>query len=133
MNNAINKILVFGNPYLKEDNLAVKIGEQINLKGFKIVNCSKPDDLLNHDINKSIILDVAKGIDQITLFDDIDSLEFSVIFSLHDFDLGYFLKLLKETGKLEKANIIGIPVGYDEEKAAKEVKHLIKGFSGNLT
>jgi Ni,Fe-hydrogenase maturation factor len=125
----MNKILVFGNPYLKEDNLAVKIGKQINLKGFKVINCSKPDDLLNHDINKSIILDVAKGIDQITLFDDIDSLEFSVIFSLHDFDLSYFLNLLKETGKLEKANIIGIPADYDEEKAVNEVKQLIKGFS----
>jgi Ni,Fe-hydrogenase maturation factor len=129
MGKAMNKVLVFGNPYLEEDNLAVSVGKRLGLKDFKVLECSKPDELLNHDINKSIILDVVKGIDKVTFFDDIDSLEFSVIFSLHDFDLGYFLKLLKETGKLEKANIIGIPIGYDEEKAAKEVKHLIKGFS----
>jgi len=123
----MNKILVFGNFYLKEDNLAVRIGKKLHLKGFKVVHCSKPDELLNHDLGHSVILDVAKGIDAVTLFDDIDSLEFSVIFSLHDFDLGYFLKLLKETGKLEKTNIIGVPLGYDEKKAITQVKALIRG------
>ena len=122
----MNKILVFGNPYLKEDNLAVKVGERLNVKGFKLVQCSKPDDLLNHDLNSSIILDVARGIDTVTLFDDVDSLEFSVIFSLHDFDLSYFLKLLKETGRLERINIIGIPQMYGEEKAVAEVMNLVK-------
>jgi Ni,Fe-hydrogenase maturation factor len=47
---------------------------------------------------------------------------------LHDFDLSYFLKLLKETGKLEKANIIGIPLTYDEELAVAEVTRLVKRF-----
>jgi Ni,Fe-hydrogenase maturation factor len=125
----MKKILVFGNPYLKDDSLAVKVGKKLKLKGFEVVYCSKPDDLLNHNLNNSIILDVAKGIEQVTLFDDIDSFEFSSIFSLHDFDPGYFLKLLKEAGKLEKVNIIGIPVNYDEEEAVDEVKHLIRGFS----
>jgi len=124
----MNKILVFGNPYLKEDNLAVKIGKKLEGKGFEVVNCSSPDCLLQHDMEKSIILDVAKGIDQITFFDDIDSLEFSVIFSLHDFDLSFFLKLLKETGKLKKARIIGIPQGYDEKKAVEEVKRLMRSL-----
>jgi len=124
----MNKLLVFGNPYLKEDNLAVKIGKRINLKGFETIICANPDELLNHDLNNSVILDVAKGIDAVTLFDDLDSMEFSVIFSLHDFDLSFFLKLLKETGKLKKANIIGIPIGYDEESALKEVKEIINDF-----
>jgi len=124
----MNKILVFGNPYLKEDNLAVKVGKKLNIKGFEVVLCSKPDELLNHDLNNSVILDVAKGIETVTLFDDVDSLEFSVIFSLHDFDLSYFLKLLKETGKLERVNIIGIPQMYDEERAAAEVLKLVKRF-----
>jgi Ni,Fe-hydrogenase maturation factor len=123
----MKKILVFGNPYLKEDSLAVKIGKKLHLKGFKVVHCSKPDDLLNHDLNQSIILDVAKGIDAVTLFNDIESLEFSVIFSLHDFDLGYFLKLMKETGKLEKMNIVGIPPGLDESKALAQAKSIIRG------
>jgi Ni,Fe-hydrogenase maturation factor len=124
----MNKILVFGNPYLEEDNLAVRVGKQLNIKGFEVVLCSKPDELLNHNLNNAVILDVAKGIEKVDFFDDIDSLEFSVIFSLHDFDLIYFLKLLKETGKLEKANIIGIPLTYDEELAVAEVTRLVKRF-----
>jgi len=124
----MKKILVFGNPYLEEDNLAVKIGKKLNIPGFEVEHCSNPDDLLNYELENVIILDVAKGIGKVDVFDDIDSLEFSVIFSLHDFDLSYFLKLLKETGKVEKVNIIGVPQGYDEDKALKEVKDLVKGF-----
>ncbi len=124
----MKKILVFGNPYLEQDNLAVKIGKKLNLEGVEVEHCSKPDDLLNYELENTVILDVAKGIDKVDVFDDIDSLEFSVIFSLHDFDLSYFLKLLKETGKVKTVNIIGIPQGYDEEKALNEVKELVKGF-----
>lgn len=124
----MKKILVFGNPYLKEDNLAVKISKKLDVPGFEVKHCTNPDDLLNHDLNNSIILDVAKGIEKVDVFNDIDSLEFSVIFSLHDFDLSYFLKILKETGKVKDINIIGVPQGYDEEKAVGEVKELVKGF-----
>ncbi|HHE36297.1 MAG TPA: hypothetical protein ENL16_00600 [Candidatus Woesearchaeota archaeon] len=124
----MRKILVFGNPYLEEDNLAFRLGEKLGKKGFRVEHCTKPDDLLNYELKDVLILDVAKGIDKVEVFDDIDSLEFSVIFSLHDFDLSYFLKLLKETGKVEKVNIIGIPQGYDEEKAVKEIQELIKGL-----
>jgi len=122
----MKKILVFGNPYLKEDNLAVKVGESLALEGARVEHCSKPDDLLNHDLKDSIILDVAKGIDKVDVFDDLDSLEFSVIFSLHDFDLSFFLKVLKEAGKVEEVRIIGIPQEYDKDKAVKEVKRILK-------
>src|SRR4030043_818101 len=121
----MKKIFVFGNPYLKEGSLAVKVAKKLSSKEFEIVHCSNPDDLLNHELENSIILDVAKGIEKVELFDDIDSLEFSVIFSAHDFDLGFFLKLMKETGKLEKINIIGVPQGYDENRAANEMHKLI--------
>src|SRR4030042_2482993 len=115
----MKKIFVFGNPYLKEDSLAVKVAKQLSSKEFEVILCSNPDDLLNHELDNSIILDVAKGIEKVELFDDIDSLEFSVIFSAHDFDLGFFLKLMKETGKLEKINIIGRS---EERRVGKECR-----------
>ena len=121
----MKKILVFGNPYLKEDNLAVRVAKKLDLKGFELVYCTNPDDLLNHELENSIILDVAKGIDKIDVFDDLESLEFSVIFSLHDFDLSFFLKVLKEAGKIDKIRIIGIPQDYNESRALKEVRGLI--------
>ena len=124
----MTKILVFGNPHLEDDNLAVKVSKRLDIKGLEVEHCSTPDDLLNYELENVLILDVAKGIKRVELFDDIDSLEFSVIFSLHDFDLSFFLKILKETGKVKKINIIGIPLGYDENKALNEVKDLVKGF-----
>lgn len=124
----MKKILVFGNPYLKEDNLAVKIAKKLDMPGIEVEHCTNPDDLLNYELENAIILDVAKGIDKVDIFDDIDSLEFSVIFSLHDFDLSFFLKIMKETGKVKEITIIGVPQGYDEERALREVKNLIKEF-----
>jgi Ni,Fe-hydrogenase maturation factor len=110
------------NPYLKDDSQGVLVGKKLKLNGFQVEFCSHPAELLNHDLSKAVILDVAKGIDNVTHFDDVDSLEFSVIFSLHDFDLSYFLKLLKETGKLKKIDILGVPAGYDADKAVREIK-----------
>lgn len=125
----MKKILVFGNPYIKEDNLAVRIAKKLNVKDYEVEHCTSPDDLLNYELENVIILDAAKGIDKVEVFDDIDSLEFSVIFSLHDFDLGFFLKVLKKAGKVKRVNIIGVPQGYDEESAFREVEEVINNMN----
>ncbi|MFC1648838.1 hypothetical protein ACFL1B_05250 [Nanoarchaeota archaeon] len=55
-------------------------------------------------------MDVVQGIDEVKLFDDIETFEQHKPSSLHDFDLGFFLKLLKEAGQVKgKVTIIGVP------------------------
>ncbi len=42
-----------------------------------------------------------------------------------DFDLGFFLKLMKETDKIEKIKIIALPVDYTVEDAKEELEEII--------
>ena len=132
-------LLVFGNPYLKEDSLAVRIADLLiedKIKGVEIIKCISPDELLNYFDKRFVILDVVKDARDVVVIDDIDRLQAGKIVSLHDFDLGFFLKLMKETGKMDKVTIIGVPqnAGKAELKGIKEkVKKVLESFACTIT
>ncbi len=111
-------LYVFGNEYLAEDNFALKIA---NYMDATIIHCRNPDDLLyiEGDIT---ILDVVKNIKKPMLITDINQLKSRNIISLHDFDLGFFLKLMKGLGIEKNIRIIGIPMAGDIESISAEVK-----------
>ncbi len=125
-------ILAFGNPYLNEDNFALKIADSIvedKIKNIEVIKCVSPEEVIHYTEKDFVILDVVKDLKDVILFDDIDRLKANSIISLHDFDLGFFLKLMKETGKLEKVNIIGIPQQGNEENIKKQVLTLIQSLT----
>ena len=51
------------------------------------------------------------------------------VYSLHDFDLGFNLKLMKKTGTLKDVNIIGIPAYMKDEEVYDGVKKAIKSIA----
>lgn len=123
------KILVFGNPVLEIDNIAFKVSELLRkdveiIKKYEFENCYDLSKIIEND--DFIILDAVSGISSVQLI-DINNLETSNIYSLHDFDLGFFLKLKKELGKLN-VKIIGIPQNLktnELKKAVEDVKKLL--------
>ncbi len=120
----VKSIYVFGNEYLAEDSFARKISERL-AKNFHIIHSRSPDDLLDAAEDEIIILDVVKGIDEPVVITDIKQLKTRNIVSLHDFDLGFFLNLLKELGMDKKFKIIGIPQKGDMADIAKRVRSYV--------
>ncbi len=121
------KILVFGNPLVEEDNLPLKICRRLqNIPGMEFKEVD-PEDLPveGRDL---IILDTVKGIEDVTLITDIDSIITEKVYSLHDFDLGYYIKLMKKLGMIDSVRVIGIPVGMREEEAAGKVSEITKSL-----
>jgi len=111
------KILCLGNEFIEEDSFAKKIGEKLNKK---IVNIKDSFELLNYlNLEKVIILDVVEGLKKVKLL-SVDDLKENKILSAHDFDAGFFLKLLKKNVK-----IIGIPINGDLDKVVKDVERLL--------
>ena len=104
------KIYCFGNPLVPEDSLALQISGEFKLDGWKFIKCRSPEELFNEDQEEMIILDVAKGIDEIKVLKDLSKLKSSKLLSLHDFDLSYFLQLLEKLGQLPKLKIIALPM-----------------------
>ncbi len=66
-------------------------------------------------------MDVIKGLKEVQILENIDDLELCNSLTCHDLDLGFYLKLMKETGKIKKVKIIGLPYG---EKDLKKLKVL---------
>jgi hydrogenase 3 maturation protease len=121
-------LLCFGNPYLEEDNLAINIADSLikdRIKGLEIIKCISPDEILSYTDKDFYILDVVKDAEEVMLIDDIDRLKTANMVSLHDFDLGFFLKLMKETGRIDKIKIIGIPQSGDISTLKKDIINML--------
>jgi len=118
------KIYVFGNPLVKEDSLPLKLIDKLRIEfpSIEFREFDTVEDLEEKELN---IIDTVKGIKKVELIEDIDRIVTDKIYSLHDFDLGYNLKLLKKMKMIDKVRIFGIPMKINEEEAFLELKSLI--------
>ena len=89
-------LYVFGNEFLEDDKLAGIVSKDSKGK-FHIEHCRSPDDLLDAE-GDILILDVVKGIKEPVMIENISKIKSRNLMSLHDFDLGFFLKLMKGMG-----------------------------------
>ena len=123
------KFLVFGNPLVEKDNLALKLIPKLQ-KHFPNIEFKEfdPTENLESEIeNKTLfVLDVAERIDKVVVLEDINKLETIGKYSMHDFDLAYNLKLLKKIGKLKNVKIIAVPMNMDEDEALDQIQLILK-------
>jgi len=119
-------VLCYGNEFIKEDALAKEIADEVKLPNVEFKKCDSVEDIFNYkDFENIYILDVVKNAKEVMLIDNIDKLNAPELFSLHDFDLAFFLKLMKSIGKIKKINIIGIPMKGDKKRIISEIQKLI--------
>lgn len=117
------KVLVFGNPHLPDDSLAIAVSKKISLEGVSFQHSENLNDLLEEDYDA--ILDVAYGVPRVVVLDDLELLREHKLVSLHDYDVAFFLKLMKAMGKLDAVKIVAIPINYNPDAAVKEVTALL--------
>ncbi|MBS3131141.1 hypothetical protein J4212_01795 [Candidatus Woesearchaeota archaeon] len=117
----MKKLYVFGNEHLAEDRLARQVSRLLSGR-HEIVHCRSPDELLECEDEEILILDVVRGIKEPVIIEDIEKVRAKKIMTLHDFDLGYFLNLMKLLGVERKVKIIGIPAEGNVEELAKKVE-----------
>lgn len=123
----MKKIYILGNPLTEKDSLPLKLLPQLrNL--FPEINFQHLDPTENFPEEENLVLiDSVVGIDKVRVLSlgDLDKVELSPQCSVHDFDLGFQLKLMKKLGKLKDVNIVGVPFDYGEEKAVEEIKEIL--------
>jgi len=121
-------IYVFGNPLVREDSLPLKLINKLR-KEFPSLQFKEFDTVEDFELEKELnIIDTVKGIKKVELIEDIDKIITDKIYSMHDFDLGYNLKLLKKMKMIEKVRIFGIPSDMKEKEAMKELCDVIKSI-----
>ena len=121
------KILIFGNPFLENDSLPIKLLPKLQ-KAFPNIIFQEIDpteDLENQGKDLTII-DTVEGIDKVMILSNIEQLHANKIFSMHDFDLAYNLKLLKKIGKIDSVKIIGVPMNISEDEALDQIQSILR-------
>lgn len=126
--NQPTKIYSFGNEYVEGDEIAKLLAKKIKkYKNFEFIVAESPTEILG-GTEELWILDVAKGISEVKLIQNPKKLELLPSLTCHDLDLGFYLKLLTETGKIKKVNVIAIPYGENNlEKLEKEIFRYLDG------
>lgn len=122
-------ILIFGNPLLEFDSLPIRIKPQLEKQFPDIVfHEMDPNENLKPISKELIIIDTAINTDKIRVLTDIDKIELPSLYSPHDLDLGFNLKLLKKIGQLEKVTIFCLPPDMEEKKALNQLIPLIREY-----
>jgi Ni,Fe-hydrogenase maturation factor len=119
-------IHIFGNPLLDFDNLPLKFAPKLQ-KLFPEIDfvIADPNENLKLVNKELIIIDTVEDTKDVALIDDIKKLQTQKLYSLHDFDLGFNLKLLQKIGDLEKIKIIGVPMKGNEREILRQLEKII--------
>lgn len=124
-------IYLLGNPTYEQDSLPIKLLPKLksSLPQFQFVHLDPTENLPEQE--HLILIDTIINAKEIKLLNesDLDKIESSPRTSLHDFDLGFQLKLMKKLGKIKKITIIGIP----PEESQREILEKIRSILHNLT
>ena len=120
-------IFIFGNPLLPFDRLPLKLIPQLK-KEFPEIDfiIKDPNENLEPIDKELIIIDTIANTDEVIVINDLNKIETDKIYSAHDLDLAFNLKILKKIGKLKKVTIFGVPSEIKKPEALKQLTALIK-------
>ena len=119
------KIYVLGNLLLEQDALPIQLLPKLR-EQFSDIEFLELDPTENLPEEENLILiDTIINTDKIQILKDIDKIQSSPSYSLHDFDLGFQLKLAKKLNKLQDVTIIGIPPNISHDKVLEDLKEII--------
>jgi Ni,Fe-hydrogenase maturation factor len=121
------KILVFGNPLLEYDNIPLKLIPDLQKLFPKLEFVEfDPTENLEKQGRNLIIIDTVQGINKVTEINSIDQISKSKLFSMHDFDLGYNLKILQKLNLIDSIKIIGVPMKIEKQEAIEKIGKILK-------
>jgi len=130
----MEKVYLVGNELVKEDSLPIELKEDL-VKMFPNILFEEfdPTENLPEDSSNLVLIDTVMGISVPVVFTDIDVFSSQKAYSMHDFDLGWQLKLYKKLKMIEKVSIIGIPMGMEKTLILEKIKPLLESlFPVNL-
>ena len=122
-------VLCFGNEFVEIDKLPIILYREFKGKipNTEFILCDSLNEILDYiNYERVFILDTVKGIKDVSVIDDLDILKDRKIYTLHDFDLSLYLKLIDKIKKIKNLKIIGIPIGFNKEEAKEKIENLLK-------
>jgi hypothetical protein len=114
-------VFIFGNPDLEIDSLPVKMMPKLR-QTFPDISFEIKDPNEEWDVPEELtVIDTVMGLDEVTVFNDLESFDSSPRLTMHDFDALANLKYLKKLGKLKRIKIIGVPMDIKIDMAFESI------------
>jgi len=127
------RFFVFGNPDLEVDSLPIQLIPELQ-KEFPDITFEVLDPNEEWDVPRHMnIIDTVVGINEVTVFDDLNTFIQTPKMTCHDFDAYTNLQFLKKLGKIESVYIIGVPSDVATDSIKSSLVHVIKMRVSNTT
>jgi len=110
---------------VEKDSVALKAAELLENKisGVEFEEFDSAEEIGGNEI---FIMDAVKGLKKPKIITNIDDIVSKKVYSVHDFDLGQSLKLLKKLGLIKKVTIFGVPKNIDKKTVEKIAELIIQ-------
>ena len=129
-------IYCLGSKIYKNDDLAFKVGKILNSYAkdhgldLNCKECYSVDDILEITTGQDnqrdlILLDAEKGINTVELIEDLSYLADNKLYSNHDLDMSFFIKLLQSIKMVGNVRIILVPIDLSLKEASESVKKIV--------
>jgi len=120
------RVYVFGNELLDFDNMPIKLLPKLRQLFPEIeFVITDPNENVKPENGRLYIIDTVMGLSRVMALTDVDQLADEPKYSMHDFDLGFQLKLLKKIGQLKHVTIFGVPPDISQDDAVKQMTKAI--------
>jgi hypothetical protein len=117
-------VLCFGSRGLPGDALALELGESLDLPGVTFASCSSPENIVDYLDQDLYVMDVAKGVSEVTLVTDLSQFEPPPAVTAHDLDPGVFVRLVERLYGVS-VPVIALPMGVDVDVVKGQLLKLI--------
>lgn len=120
------KIYILGNLNIKEDSLPLHLFSDLenSFPDISFIHLDPTEELPEEE--ELVLIDSVVGLDEVRVLEDIEKIENSPQYSLHDLDLGLSLKLARKLGRIGKVKIICVPAHGEREMVFEEVRKEIR-------
>lgn len=123
-------IYILGNPSIEQDATPIKLLPQLKktLQQYNFQHLDPTENLPEE--NHLILIDTILSLKEVKTLNEteLDKIQNSPTISMHDFDLGFQLKLMKKLGKINKVTIIGIPEKGNSKTILEQIKSELNGI-----
>ncbi|MFC1656140.1 hypothetical protein ACFL3C_04690 [Patescibacteria group bacterium] len=120
-------IYLVGNLLVEEDSMPLKLASQLR-EAFPEIDFREfdPTENLPEDTDELVLIDTVEGLKKPHVFTKVEDFVTEKPYSMHDFDLGWQLKLYKKLRMINEVKIIGVPPEGNTNDILSQISVFIK-------
>jgi hypothetical protein len=124
-------VLCFGNRAIPQDSIAVELGLSLEVPGVTFITSSSPEEMIDYLEEDLYVMDVAEGVNEVTLITEPDRFLPSPNVTVHDLDPAVFLKVAQKLYGVS-VPVIALPMGVDVDVVREQLLHLLTALPDRM-